>query len=64
MEKVQAGSLSEEFSFSRALHLMRYGRAKCRPVSMGNQRYYFVKDEKIIKHYPNEAGEFAIETMD
>lgn len=48
MEKVQAGSLTEEFSFSRALHLMQYGNAKCR-----------FKDSKKERFYVNPFGELV-----
>ncbi len=42
MEKVQAGSLTEEFSFSRALHLMRNSGAKVRMTGWINGVYIYI----------------------
>lgn len=48
MEKVQAGSLTETFRFSRAQHLMENSGAKVRSVHMGKGEYFFIRDNKMI----------------
>lgn len=50
MEKVQAGSLTEEFSFSRALHLMKNNNAKVRLNDWENGKFVYVKNGHIVRN--------------
>jgi len=52
MEKVQAGSFTEEFSFSRALHLMRHSKTKVRMKNWKEGKYACVKGGNVV----NEQG--------
>lgn len=51
MGKVQAGTLTEEFSFSRALHLMRNSGAKVRPCSFGAGQYFVLRHSSLGEEY-------------
>lgn len=69
MEKVQAGSLTEEFSFSRALHLMKNNNAKVRSVEYVKGEYLFIKQfdsGSFIQHTgcPRHFNECMVEDDD
>lgn len=48
MEKVQAGSITEEFSFSRALHLIKHSGEKVRHVAMSAKTFIFIDNNKMF----------------
>lgn len=55
--------MEETYTFTRALHLMRYGGKKMRPVSdnMSDSPvlYIFVRDNKLLG-VDRETGEFSV----
>jgi hypothetical protein len=38
------------YTFSRALHLMRYGGAKMKPIDWNDGYYLFVKNNNIVQY--------------
>lgn len=49
--------MNETYTFSRALHLMRYGGKKMQPV--GYAHWYYVKDNELWYDTPSKGTHYA-----